>query len=221
MSRWLRSWIAAAALAGVIPAALPADPGHTSADAGSFRFEPPPVGSYELPPIDHVSEHVLLASSGRPAPLLDLRPGEAALVSFVYLSCGEECPLSTATLHRLDRTLARDSALARRVKLVTVSFDPARDTPARMADLAEHLAPKGRWQFLTGESSAALEPVLADFGQDSLWIPGDGKAPGRLRHVLKVFLVDARGDVRNVYSTGLLDERLVLNDLRTVLGAPR
>ena len=107
------------------------------------------------------------------------------------------------------------------MKLVTVSFDPARDTPARMADLAKNLAPKGRWQFLTGESEAALAPVLADFGQDAVWIPGEADAPGRLRHVLKVFLVDARRDVRNVYSTGLLDERLVLNDLRTVLGAPR
>jgi cytochrome oxidase Cu insertion factor (SCO1/SenC/PrrC family) len=164
---------------------------------------------------------VLLGSDGRPAAQLDLRPGEAALVSFVYLSCGEECPLSTATLHSLDRELAADAALAARVKLVTVSFDPARDTPERMAALAKGLAPKGRWQFLTSEGSAALAPVLADFGQDSVWLPSaeQAQAPGRLRHVLKVFLVDARRDVRNVYSTGLLDERIVLNDLRTVLGA--
>ena len=43
-------------------------------------------------------------------------------------------------------------------------------------------------------------------------------APDRLRHVLKVFLVDDERRVRNVYSTGLMDLRLVVNDLRTVLG---
>jgi hypothetical protein len=38
-------------------------------------------------------------------------------------------------------------------------------------------------------------------------------------HVLKVFLVDGRRDVRNVYSTGLLDPRLVAADVETVLAA--
>ena len=61
--------------------------------------------------------------------------------------------------------------------------------------------------------------MLADFGQDAVWIPAGDEAqpPDRLRHVLKVFLVDARKQVRNIYSTGLMDRRLVLNDLRTVL----
>jgi cytochrome c peroxidase len=178
-----------------------------TAEEPVYRFEAPPPGSYELPPIDRVSEHELLASS------------EAALVSFVYLSCGEACPLATATLHRLDRLLAADALLAPRVQLVTVSFDPERDTPERMRVLAESLRPKGRWRFLTAPDAATLAPVLADFGQDAVWLPGPEheKAPDRLRHVLKVFLVDGERRVRNIYSTGLMDVRLVLNDLRTVI----
>lgn len=196
-----------------------ADAGHEAASFGSFRFEPPPAGSYELPEIARVSEHRLLGSDGAQAPVLGIAPGECALVSFVYLSCGEACPLSTATLHHLDRELARDPALAGRVQLVTVSFDPARDTPQKMAALERSLAPKGRWRFLTSSGPEALAPVLADFGQDAVWLPGSEKAPDKLRHVLKVFLVDEQGAVRNVYSTGLLDPRLVLNDVRTILGA--
>ena len=38
-----------------------------------------------------------------------------------------------------------------------------------------------------------------------------------LRHVLKVFLVDANRDVRNIYSAGFLDTRLILADIETVL----
>ncbi|MCG8590122.1 MAG: SCO family protein [Proteobacteria bacterium] len=200
------------------PGGVAADAAHASPQ-GMHRFEPPAPGSYDLPPIDRVTEHVLIGRDGSPAPLLGLAPGEAAIVSFVYLSCGEACPLATATLHHLDRVLADDAELASRVQLVTVSFDPERDSPAHMRALAERLSPRGRWRFLTTRDARAIAPVLADFGQDAVWVPdGDAApAPERLRHVLKVFLVDADGAVRNVYSTGLMDVRLVVNDLRTVL----
>lgn len=210
--------LAVALLAALLPGTAAASPGHEAAPPETYRYEAPPPGSYELPPIDRVDEHTLLGADGEPAPLLGLAPGEAALVSFVYLSCGEACPLATATLHRIDRELAAHADLAERVVLVTVSFDPARDTPERMRALEKSLAPRGRWRFLTSGDEASLVPVLADFGQDAVWIPGgDEDAPDRLRHVLKVFLVDDQGRVRNVYSTGLMDVRLVLNDLRTVL----
>jgi len=214
----------AAALAG---AALPLLASAHEADApdagASYRYEAPAPGSYELPPIDRVSEHELLSAAGEPAPLLGLARGEAALVSFVYLSCPDACPLATATLHRLDRMLAEDAELAPRVQLVTVSFDPSRDTPERMRELALGLRPKGRWRFLTTSDPARLAPVLEDFGQDAVWIPGpdDERSPDRLRHVLKVFLVDAQRRVRNIYSTGMMDVRLVLNDLRTVVAETR
>jgi cytochrome oxidase Cu insertion factor (SCO1/SenC/PrrC family) len=218
-----RAVLAAAALAVLIPTALAAEPNHANAAVERFRFEPPPAGSYELPAIDRVSEHELIGSDGASAPLLGLGPGECALVSFVYLSCAEACPLSTATLHHLDRAIAKDLELANRVQLVTVSFDPERDTPDKMKALAETLAPRGPWRFLTSDGRDALAPVLSDFGQDAVWLPAgdESPAPDRLRHVLKIFLVDANRDVRNVYSTGLLDPRLVMNDMRTVLLEPR
>jgi cytochrome oxidase Cu insertion factor (SCO1/SenC/PrrC family) len=201
------------------PALADAHAAHPAPDAPAARFEAPVPGSYELPPIDRVAQHQLLGTSGRPEPLLDLKRGELALISFVYLSCGEACPLATALLHRLDGELARQPDLARRVELVTVSFDPRRDTPAAMRALEQRLAPKGRWRFLTAANEAALRPVLADFGQDAVWIPGGENAPDALRHVLKVFVVDAHGAIRQIYSTGYLDVRLVFADLRTLLAA--
>ncbi len=192
--------------------------GHPShAPVRPVRFEPPAPGSYELPVINRVASHQLLGPSGLPESLLAIGRGELALVSFVYLQCDEACPLSTALLHDLDRELAREKALAGRVELVTVSFDPARDRPEQMAELRERMAPQGRWRFLTAKDAEALRPVLADFGQDAVWIPGGKNAPDALRHVLKVFLVDASGAVRQIYSTGFLDLRLVLADLRTLL----
>jgi len=204
-----------ALLLGAAVLALGASDEHAG-HAGAPRFEAPAAGSYELPPITRVAEHELLDETGKLAPVLAWKPGEASLVSFVYLSCPDSCPTATATFAALDRLLAERPALARRVQLVTVSFDPARDTPERMAALQRALAPRGRWRFVTAASREAIQPVLDDFGQDAAPLSGD--AAERIAHVLKVFLVDGEGRVRNVYSTGFLDVRLLLADLETVLG---
>ncbi|MEN8183054.1 MAG: SCO family protein [Myxococcota bacterium] len=180
-------------------------------------FEPPAAGSYELPVIDRVREHWLLDPDGARSPVLGLGPGQVAFVSFVFGSCGEACPLALATLQRLDRELARLPGLAWRVRLVTVSFDPARDDPARMAEFRGHLAPRGDWRFLTAAAPAGIDPVLHDFGQDVLRGGFDERVVG---HVLRVFLVDAEGGVRNVYSAGFLDVEILRNDAATVLQLP-
>lgn len=208
----------AAALAGG-PATAHESPA-TGEAAYAPRFEPPPPGSYELPPIRRVEEHELLGAGGRPEPVLALRPGQVAFVGFVYLSCPDACPASYATLQRLARKVEADAELRGRVRLVTVSFDPARDGPEQMARLGRSLAAPASWRFLTAADPSGVRSVLDDFGQDVVPVVGEGgEATGLLRHVLKIFLVDSRGDVRNVYSTGFLDARLLVNDALTVLRA--
>jgi hypothetical protein len=117
---------------------------HRAPPAPPARFEAPAPGTYELPAIDRVPQRYLLGTRGVAEPLLGLASGELALISFVYLQCGEACPLATAMLHRLDGELAKDAALSKRVELVTVSFDPQRDTPEKMRELRKGLAPRGR-----------------------------------------------------------------------------
>jgi len=189
--------------------------------------EPPPLyqlpaaGSYALPAIDRVSEHLLLGSDGREAPLLGLGPGRFAIVAFVYLGCHDAagCPLLLASLQETDRRLAASPELSGRVRLVTVSFDPSRDGPAEMAGLRRALAPRGDWQFFTSRGEAELRPVLDDFGQDAVReLAREGAGESALRHVAKVFLVDAEGRIRNVYGSGFLDASLLVRDLETLLG---
>ncbi len=181
-------------------------------------YEPPAAGSYELPPIESVEARELVDSSGARASFPALAPGQVAVVAFVYRGCHEAqgCPASLALLRSLDRKLAADPARAARVRLACVSFDPARDTPERMAELREMMAPKTDWAFLAPADPAALAPLLADYGQDATPLED-----GSLRHVLKVFLVDDALRVRNIYSAGLLDPELVIADIDTLtLPAP-
>ena len=210
-------------------AAVPAralEPSRTAYPYGVGPFAPeytlPPVGSYELPPIQTVANHALLDEEGRETTLFDVAGARVAVVAFVYTTCAEStgCPVSTAVLHRLDRAIADDPALRDRVTLLSVSFDPERDTPARMqAERALH-APRGAWRFLTTRDARMIDPLLADFGQriDKLR-RADGSWSGLFRHVLKVFLVDDARRVRNIYSVGALHAEMVLNDVRTVLAA--
>lgn len=221
----LRSRAALAALPlwlAPLPARAHEGPHAAQADAGApaLAYELPAAGSYELPPILRVADPELLRSDGERAKVLGLGPGEVAFVSFVYLGCPEGCPLALATLVRLDRALAARPELVRRVRLVTVSFDPARDRPADLARLRTGFGPRSEWSFFTAAGEAELAPVLADFGQDVGRPAGGDAEPARLGHVLKVFLVDSHGDVRNVYSTGFLDHRLLLRDAETLLLAP-
>jgi len=191
---------------------------------GSFapEYALPEPGSYSLPVIRRVSDHPLIEGTGRETSLFALKGRRTAVVAFVYLSCAEAtgCPYSMAVLHRLDSELARDPNLSARVVLLTVSFDPDRDTPERLAELRELHHPKSDWRFATTSGQSQLQPLLADFDQRvvKLHFP-DGRWSGLFRHVLKVFLLDEENRVRNVYSVGFLDSDLVLTDLRTLLVA--
>jgi len=204
-------------LRGVDPAAL----GYTYA-VGTFapEYAAPPVGSYTLPVIQTVHDHPLLDAGGHTTTLFALKRGQVAVVAFVYTTCVEVagCPLGNAVLARLDRTLAADPALGRRTRLITISFDPERDPPARMAAVRALYRASTSWRFLTTGGDADLGPLLEDFGQPVAKLRfADGRWSGLFRHVLKVFLLDRENRIRNIYSAGFLAPELVLNDVRTLL----
>jgi cytochrome c peroxidase len=217
----------AAAAAAAEPSATVARGSAASADvaytysAAPFvaDFEPPEPGTYELPPIARLADHRLLGSNGQPVQLAAAKRGRLAVVAFIYTTCSEAagCPLAEAILQRVDRRLAEDPALARQVRLMTISFDPERDTPARMAQVRDGYQPRTDWLFLTAPDEAALQPVLADFGQPVAKLRyADGTWTGLYRHVLKVFLLDEQNNVRNIYSTGMVSPEIIIADLRTL-----
>lgn len=190
------------------------------ADAFVPEYTPPAPGSYRLPVVDTIEDHPLLDADGHQTSLFALKQGRLGVVAFIYTSCAEAggCPVSTAVLHHLDRVLANDASIAGAATLVTVSFDPERDTPARMARVRDLHQPQADWRFATATDEAALAPLLSDLGQPVAKLRyADGRWSGLFRHVLKVFLLDRENRVRNVYSVGLLNPALVLNDLKTLL----
>jgi cytochrome oxidase Cu insertion factor (SCO1/SenC/PrrC family) len=70
---------------------------------------------------------------------------------------------------------------------------------------------------LTARNVPALLPVLDDFGQDvSIEMDEKGHATRTLHHMLKVFLIDPRGAVREIYTLAYIQPDVMLNDIRTL-----
>ena len=77
--------------------------------------------------------------------------------------------------------------------------------------------PRFEWRFLTARSVAELLPVLEDFGQDvSVETDEHGRPTRTLHHMLKVFLIDRQGIVREIYSLAYLQPEVLYNDIRTL-----
>jgi protein SCO1 len=76
-----------------------------------------------------------------------------------------------------------------------------------------------RWYFLTTRSVRELMPLVEGFGQDvRITVDRSTGTPRReLSHVLKVFLIDRAGFVREIYSSTFLHPKTVMNDIETLL----
>jgi cytochrome oxidase Cu insertion factor (SCO1/SenC/PrrC family) len=215
--------LALAWLAGLAPAAA-----HEAGRLAPLEYEPPAPGTYQLHRIMRAPDGEVLDLEGRPQPLSRFTRERITLLGFIYTTCidPEGCPLAYRVFDALRPALAARPALRERVRLVTLSFDPARDTPAAMRHYAGSRARADAtgppWYFLTTRSARALKPLLDGFGQDvRVTVDRSGGVPRReVSHVLKVFLIDPAGMVREIYSTAFLHPRIVLNDIDTLLMEP-
>lgn len=188
----------------------------------SHDYDPPRPGSYSLPVIKVAGDGKVLDAAGKSFQLREVLHGRVTVMSFIYTRCAAVggCPRAAGVLSELHRISASDGELASSLQLVSLSFDPVGDTPSRMAGysrLAEGRASASEWRFFTTPSKDALEPILEAYGQVVERRANPADPAGPLNHVLRVFLVDGQGRVRNIYSSGTLDARLVLADVRTLL----
>ncbi len=189
--------------------------------ADDYVYELAAPGTYSLPAIRPATNARLVDDTGADRELARLFEGRITLLAFIYTRCGDICPVATLRMADLQRLAARMPAVAGTFQLVSLSFDPAYDTPARLADYARHMrADTGTappWTFLTARSTDAIAPVLKAYDQPVARKPGGEDATGPFSHLLRVFLIDRDGMIRNIYSADFLDPRLVLNDVRTLL----
>ena len=186
----------------------------------------PDPGTYTLHKIFPVPELTVLDSTGTLQPISKYTKGKITLLTFFYQRCSDAdgCPYAMALFHRVKSKLDRDENLRDRMRFVHISFDPNRDTPIMMAGLEKQIANLHKdkksieWDFLTTSSVDELLPVIDAFGQN---VDIDVNALTKDKvlnysHVLKAFLIDEEGFVREIYSTTYISKEMLLNDIETV-----
>jgi protein SCO1 len=139
--------------------------------------------------------------------------GRAVLLAFVFTSCPSVCPLISHQMSELQRALKRDGSFGPRAVLLSVTVDPATDTASVLRDYAaRYAADFDGWRFLRDDEER-LRPVLDAYREWTKPAPA-----GSVDHPARVYLIDPRGRIREIYSLSFFNEKQVYVDIRAILG---
>jgi protein SCO1/2 len=162
----------------------------------------PPV-SYHVPSAgDLVPDFKLLNQSDRTIHLNQFK-GKVVLITFIYTRCqlADFCPRMSHNFADIDKALAADPALYKQTHLISVSFDPAYDTPSVLRSYGG--AYTGNYtneKFLHWDFAAPPEkelPAMTQFFNVGV-TPGDSRS---LTHSLSTVLIGKDGRVVDWYPT--------------------
>ena len=129
---------------------------------------------------------------GRRFTLEELR-GRLVAVEFIYVNCPTVCAALGQAFRRVRDALPAER-LGDDVVLLSISFDPQRDTPGRLADYAQrHGADGAAWRVVRVEDEAELRRLLRSFG---IVVIPDGF--GGFEHNAALHLVDREGRLARI-----------------------
>jgi cytochrome oxidase Cu insertion factor (SCO1/SenC/PrrC family) len=94
----------------------------------------------------------------------DLVRGKVVAINFVFTTCTTICPPLGATFGKLQKNLGE--RLGKDVFLISISVDPATDTPERLRAWGAQFGAKRGWTLVTGDKSE-LNRLLRAFGADA------------------------------------------------------
>ena len=172
----IRKRLASAALSAVLAGGMPA-PGVLAHDAHRLGAPPENVGGVagqapgEKVPrrLDegeqrrYFSDTRLLDQDGREVRFYtDALRGKIVLISFLYTSCTDICPILTHNLSDVQNSLG--DRFGKDVFFVSISVDPEDDTPEELKKYAERYETKPGWTFLTGPKKD-VDAVIRRFGE--------------------------------------------------------
>ncbi len=79
----------------------------------------------------------------------DVLKGKITIISFIYTNCRDICPVVTARLSQLEEKLG--DAVGRDYFFVSISIDPANDSPEKLKEYGKAFSVGPSWLFLTGK----------------------------------------------------------------------
>ena len=134
---------------------------------------------------------------------IDSYRGKAVLVTFLYTSCPDICPLITSNLRVALNLMGK--AKAAKVQIIAVSVDPRGDTPKAVAAFLARHGMTGRMQYLIG-SAKELARVWKAWGVGS---ERDAQQPQFINHTGLVYGVTASGKRLTLYASSFQPSEIV------------
>lgn len=156
---------------------------------------------------------VLTDHSGREFRTAQLAAGWT-LLFFGFTNCPDVCPTTLATLAATSRALA-DLPAGARPRVVLVTVDPARDTPARLAAYLGHF--DSAFIGLTG-TAGAIEALTRGLGVVVQARPPDPYGNYAVDHSAAIFLLDSDGAMRAAFGSPH-EAGLIARDFRRIVAA--
>jgi len=162
-----------------------------------------PTAQYHVPaPGDRVPDFRLVNQNGRAIHTSQFR-GKVLLVTFIYTRCplADYCPRMSRNFAEIDRALAADPAVYAKTHLLSISFDPAFDTPSVLRDYGEaYTGESGKDAFRHWDFAA---PSAKDLAAITHYF-GVGVTPGEdntLTHSLSTVVIGKDGRILAWYPT--------------------
>ena len=79
----------------------------------------------------------------------DLIKNKKVIINFIFTTCTDICPLTTARMALLQEKLG--DSVGRDVEMYSITVDPERDSPAQLQRYAQAFKVRPGWKFLTGK----------------------------------------------------------------------
>lgn len=192
--RW--GWLAAGVIAAVVLAVV-----------AFATLQPVKV----LPRIRLAPAFTLTDQEGNRLTNEDLR-GQLVLYNFTYTGCGARCGQLDETMRAVQAGLAREGASDIPISLITLTFDPERDTPAALQAHAQAVgADPSRWRFAAA-SPARTKDIIGG-GFEAYYAP-DGQ--GGFKFDPAFALVDGWGIIRAEYRGAATDPEHILRHIAVI-----
>lgn len=148
------------------PAAVVVPPTSDDSSNNSAASETVKTGDETATAAPQIPDANVLDQNGQPVRFYtDLVKDKTVAINFIFTTCTTICPPLTATMRRVQQNLGE--RVGRDVQLISISVDPATDTPARLLDFSAKFKAAPGWTFVTGgkpEIDALLRALGAAVG---------------------------------------------------------
>ncbi|HSK64029.1 MAG TPA: SCO family protein [Pyrinomonadaceae bacterium] len=165
---------------------------------------------------DEVPNYVLKNQDGKEIRMHDYR-GKALLLTFIYTRCPlpEYCTLMSNNFAHVDRRLQQTPDIYNKTHLLSVSIDPAYDTPEVLRSYGAAHTERyqqetfAHWEFASGEQ---VKQMAQFFGLR--YFPEKDE----IIHGLKTVIIRPDGKVAKVYSDNEWKPEDAVNELKRLIG---